>query len=226
VIAVVTGPGRGIGRAIALELAERGCDTALLGRHPDALASVAEEIALRGRRALALSCDVSCNRDLEDAASQVLAELGVPAIVVSNAGVVHRTSVLETSEEQWDEVVDVNLKGTFLTVRAFLAPMLAEKRGRFIAIGSISGTMGTPRLSAYCASKWGTIGFVKSLAEELRGTGLQSMCVVPGSVDTDMLRGSGFAPAMLPTDVAKIVAFAALDAPAAMNGSCVEAFGP
>ena len=86
--------------------------------------------------------------------------------------------------------------------------------------------MSTPRLSAYCASKWGTVGFVKSLAEELRGTGLQSMCVMPGSVDTEMLQGSGFPPLMQPADVAKIVTFAALDAPAAMNGSCIEAFGP
>jgi 3-oxoacyl-[acyl-carrier protein] reductase len=86
--------------------------------------------------------------------------------------------------------------------------------------------MGTPRLSAYCASKWGLVGLVKSLAEELRGTGLQSMCVMPGSVDTDMLRGSGFSPAMTPEDVARIVAWVALDAPDAMNGSCVDAFGP
>jgi 3-oxoacyl-[acyl-carrier protein] reductase len=86
--------------------------------------------------------------------------------------------------------------------------------------------MGTPTLSAYCASKWGTVGFVKSLAEELRGTGLQSMCVMPGSVDTDMLRGSGFSPAMQPEDVARLVGWVALEAPDAMNGSCVDAFGP
>ena len=134
--------------------------------------------------------------------------------------------VLDTTEEQWDEVLDINLKGTFLVTRAFLRPMMAERRGRFIAIGSISGTMGTPRLSAYCASKWGTVGFVKALAEELRGTGLQSMCVMPGSVDTDMLRGSGFSPTMMPEDVARVVAWVALDAPDAMNGSCVDAFGP
>ena len=130
------------------------------------------------------------------------------------------------TEEQWDEVLDVNLKGTFLVVRAFLRAMLSEKRGRFIAIGSISGTLGTKTLSAYCASKWGTVGFVKSLAEELRGTGLQAMCIHPGSVDTDMLKGSGFTAEMQPEDVARTVSFLALDAPDAMNGSCVESFGP
>lgn len=225
-IAVVTGAGRGIGRAIALELADRGCDVALLGRHQEHLASAAEEIVRRGRKAIALPCDVARSDEIETAASRVLVDLGVPRFVVANAGVAHRTSVLDTTESQWDEVLDVNLKGTFLVARAFLRPMLAERKGRFIAIGSISGTMGTPRLSAYCASKWGTIGFVKSFAEELRGSGLQSMCVMPGSVDTDMLKGSGFSPAMTAEDVARIVAWAAIEAPDAMNGSCVDAFGP
>lgn len=225
-IAVVTGAGRGIGRAIALELATRGCDVALLGRDGAALASVAAEVEAKGRRALSTGCDVARSDEVQASTTTVLNELGTPAVVVSNAGVVHRLSILDTSEEQWDEQLDVNLKGVFLFVRAFLPSMLAAKTGRFVAIGSISGTMGTPRLAAYCASKWGTIGLVKALAEELRGTGLQSMCVMPGSVATDMLRGSGFAPAMQPEDVARVVAWLALEAPSAMNGSCVEAFGP
>lgn len=225
-IAVVTGPTRGIGRAIALELAGRGVDVALLGRDSDALANVARAIEERGRRALPVACDVADARAVGAAAACVVAELGVPGVVVNNAGVVHRRSVLETSEADWDEVLDVNLKGTFLVSKAFLRPMLEARRGRFVAIGSISGTLGTPRLASYCASKWGTVGFVKSLAEELRGTGLQSMCVMPGSVDTDMLKGSGFAPAMSPDDVARLVAWVALEAPPAMNGSCVDAFGP
>ncbi len=225
-IAVVTGGGRGIGRAIAFELADRGCDVAVLGRTQETLASAAEGIVQRGRRALAFPCDVSRSEDVDAAASRILAELGVPRIVVPNAGIVHRVPLVDMSEAQWDEVLDVNLKGTFLLTRAFLRPMLAERRGRIIAIGSISGTLGTPRLTAYCAAKWGTVGFVKALAEELRGTGLQTMCVMPGSVDTDMLRGSGFSPAMTPEDVARIVAWVALDAPDAMNGSSVDAFGP
>ena len=225
-IAVVTGGGRGIGRAIALELADRGCDVAVLGRTQETLTATAEGIVQRGRRAVAIPCDVSRSEDVDAAAARVLVDLGVPRIVVSNAGVVHRVGVLDMTEEQWDDVLDINLKGTFLVTRAFLRPMLAERRGRFVAIGSISGTLGTPRLGAYCAAKWGTVGFVKSLAEELRGTGLQSMCVMPGSVDTDMLRGSGFSPAMTAEDVARIVAWVALDAPEAMNGSCVDAFGP
>jgi 3-oxoacyl-[acyl-carrier protein] reductase len=224
-IAVVTGAGRGIGRAIAIDLATRGCDVALLGKTLASLASSAEAIVRLGRRAVAIPCDVTLASEVDAAAAKVLADLGVPRVVVANAGVVHRASVVAMTEAQWDEVLDVNLKGTFLVARAFLPQMLASKTGRVIAIGSISGTIGTPQQSAYCAAKWGTVGFVKSLAEELKGSGVQTMCVMPGSVDTDMLKGSGFAPAMQPEDVARTVTFLALDAPDAMNGSCVEEFG-
>ncbi len=224
-IAAVTGAGRGIGRACALELARRGCDVALLGLHTETLASAAEAIVALGRRALVLPCDVRDARAVEDAASRTAEDLGVPRVVVANAGVVRRALVHQMTEDEWDEVVDVNLKGTFLTARAFLPKMLDARAGRVVAIASISATLGAARQSAYCAAKWGTVGFVKSLAEELRGTGLQAMCLLPGSVDTDMLRGSGFAPAMQPEDVAKSVAWLALDAPDATNGSSVEMFG-
>lgn len=225
-ISVVTGAGRGIGRAIAVDLARRGCDVALLGRSIENLAATAELVVAEGRRAVAIPCDVSSAEQTASASERVMSELGVPRVVVANAGIVRRAPVVTMSEEEWDAVLDVNLKGTFLTVRAFLSRMLDLKVGRFIAIASISATLGTPKQSAYCASKWGTVGFIKSLAEELRGTGLQAMSVMPGSVETDMLKGSGFPPVMQPEHVAKTVSFLALDAPDAMNGSNVEAFGP
>jgi len=224
--AVVTGAGRGIGRAIALTLADRGCDVALLARTVEQIEEVASAIVVRGRRAIALRCDVANAGEVARAAEQVIAEIGAPRVVVNNAGVVRRARVHEMSEEDWDHVMDVGLKGTFLVTRAFLPRMLAAKRGRIVSVSSISATLGTARQSAYAASKWGMVGFVKSLAEELRGTGLQAMCVLPGSVDTKMLEGSGFAPQMKPEDVAGTVAYAALDAPDAMNGSAIEIFGP
>ena len=225
-IAVVTGAGRGIGRAISVDLAKRGCDIALLGRTTESLAGAAEEVVSLGRLAVAVPCDVADPAAVETAAARVLADLGVPDVVVANAGVVHRAPVQTMTDAEWDLVLDVNLKGTFLVTRAFLPRMLDLRRGRFIAIGSISSTLGTASQSAYCAAKWGTVGFMKSLAEELRGTGLQAMCVMPGSVDTDMLKGSGFAAVMQPEDVARTVTFLALDAPDAMNASAVELFGP
>ncbi len=224
-VAVVTGAGRGIGRAIAIDLARRGLDVALLARTEADVADVAALVVAEGQRALALRCDVTIANDVVKAAERVLGELGVPEVVVANAGVVKRALLTEMDEADWDHVLDVNLKGTFLTARAFIAPMVEHHRGRFIALGSISSTVGTARHSAYCASKWGVVGFVKSLAEEIRGSGVQAMVVMPGSVDTDMLQGSGFEPQMTAAAVAKLVTFAALDAPDAMNGSALEMFG-
>ncbi|HEY1959979.1 MAG TPA: SDR family NAD(P)-dependent oxidoreductase [Polyangiaceae bacterium] len=222
----MTGAGRGIGRAVAVELARRGADVALLARTKSELDETAALVEKSGRRALAVPCDVANADDVGRAAASVEKELGAPAIAIANAGVVRRARVDEMSEADWDHVVDVNLKGVFLTARAFVPKMRAHGSGRFIAVGSISSTLGTARQSAYCAAKWGALGFVKSLAEELRGTGVQAMIVLPGSVDTAMLAGSGFDPLMSALDVAKVIAFAALDAPAAMNGSAIEMFGP
>jgi 3-oxoacyl-[acyl-carrier protein] reductase len=225
-VAVVTGAGRGIGRAVAQRLAARGHAVALLARTVPELEATAAAIVASGARALTLRCDVANAGEVQHAAERVLAELGPPDVVVNNAGIVRRAAVAEMSEADWDAVVDVNLKGAFLVTRAFLPRMLERRRGRFVAVASISSTLGTPRLSAYCAAKWGVVGFTKALAEELRGTGLQAMCVLPGSVDTEMLVGSGFSPAMTADEVAGTVVYAALDAPSAMNGSAVEVFGP
>lgn len=225
-VAVVTGAGRGIGHAVALELARRGYDLALLGRTVEDLARAAAEVTALGRRALTLSCDVSRSDQVAAAAATIFREFGAPRVVVNNAGIVRRGRVATLSEADWDAVIAVNLKGTFLVTRAFLPSMLEKRDGRCVAIASISATLGTPELSAYCAAKWGVVGFTKALAEELRGTGVQALCVLPGSVDTEMLKESTFPAQMTPEHVAGVVAYAALDAPSAMNGSAIELFGP
>jgi 3-oxoacyl-[acyl-carrier protein] reductase len=223
----VTGAGRGIGRATALELARRGLDVALLGRTEETLRATAAEAERAGVRALVARADVGVEADVRGAVDAVLANLGTPRIVVHNAGIAGRRGrVEETSAAEWDAVMAVNLRGPFLVTRAFLPSMRATAAGRFVILGSISSTLGTAGLAAYCASKWGAVGFTKSLAEELRGSGLQALAVLPGSVDTPMVKVGGFPPQMSPEDVARLVAFAALDAPDAMNGSAVECFGP
>ena len=224
--AVVTGASRGVGRAAALALASRGLDVALLARTADDLARVAEAVTQCGVAALPVRCDVTREADVSAAAARVLERFGAPEVVVNNAGVIRRAAVHEMSLEDFRLVVDANLTSTFLVTRAFLPPMLKRGRGRLIQIASISSTLGSPRASAYCAAKWGVVGFTKSLSEELRGTGLSAMSILPGSVDTSMLEGSGFGPQMTPEDVAKTIVYAALDAPSAMNGSSLEMFGP
>jgi 3-oxoacyl-[acyl-carrier protein] reductase len=224
-VAFVSGAGRGIGRATAIALAKRGLDVALVSRTATELEETLSLVVAEGRRAVFVRCDVGSSKDVREAAARVHADLGVPRIVVCAAGIVRRSNVVDTSDEAWDEVVRTNLYGTFHCARAFVPGMLARKQGRFIAVSSISATIGSPRQASYAASKWAVDGFVKSLSAELSGTGVQAMSVRPGSVDTKMLEGSGFKPEMSADDVAKLVVFAALDAPDAMNGSAVEMFG-
>jgi len=224
-VAVVTGPSRGIGRATATLLAKRGLDVALLGRPSVGLDGAARDVEAAGGRALVVPCDVIDEQLVASAAERVSATLGVPDVVVNNAGIVKRRSIEETTPRDWDEVFAVNLRGAFLVTRAFLPRMRERNAGRFVFVSSISATLGSAGNAAYAASKWGLSGFAKSLAEELRGSPLISCAILPGSVDTEMLMGSGFAPAMSAEDVAGTIAYLALDAPASMNGSLVESFG-
>jgi 3-oxoacyl-[acyl-carrier protein] reductase len=223
--AIVTGAAKGIGRATALALARRGLDVALWNHTLAGDAELALEIESLGVRALVVACDVSSAKDVDRAAKSTLDAHGTPRVVVNNAGIVHRATIEETSEADWDRVLDVNLKGPFLVTRALLPSMRARKTGRIVNVASLSATIGSPRQASYAASKWGLVGFTKSLAEELRGSGVQAVAVNPGSVDTDMLVGSGFAPAMSADDVARLVVWAALDAPDAVHGAAIDAFG-
>ncbi|NUP07254.1 MAG: SDR family oxidoreductase [Polyangiaceae bacterium] len=225
-VAVVTGASRGIGRAIAIALARRDLKIALLGRPSQNLEATCNEVRSLGVAARTFACDVADEAQVRQAADELVSTLGVPEVVVNNAGIVRRGMLVEeTSTDAWDDVIAINLRGPFLVSRALLPAMKRRGSGRLIHIGSISSTIGCARNASYAASKWGLVGFAKSLAEELRGTGLISVAVLPGSVDTDMLRGSGFDPVMAPSDVAKTVEYLALDAPAAVNGSAIELFG-
>jgi 3-oxoacyl-[acyl-carrier protein] reductase len=119
----------------------------------------------------------------------------------------------------------VNLTAPFVLTRALLPAMRARRSGRIVFVASISSTLGTAKLSAYCASKWGIVGFMKSLAEELSDSGLMTCAVLPGSVDTRMLTGSVFPPRMSADDVARTLLHYAFDAPLAHNGASIEMFG-
>jgi 3-oxoacyl-[acyl-carrier protein] reductase len=225
-VVLITGAGRGVGRATALKLAKRGVELALLGRpSPQHAQAVALFRQVSGKSAFEVFADFQDAAALEAAAQRVVAELGAPSVVVHNAGVVVRARIEDTTIAAWDEQLDVNLRAPFVLTRALLPAMRAAKRGRFVFIGSISGTLGSPGAAAYAASKWGLTGFVKSLAEELSDSGLMACAVLPGSIDTDMLKGSPFPPRMSADDVAKSVEFLALDAPLAHNGAVIEMFG-
>ncbi len=222
--AVVTGASRGIGRAVALALGARGLDLVAVSRTQAGLDETAAWLHVGGRRAMTVSCDVGSAVEVQRLAEQVAA-WGAPDVIVHCAGVIRRAHIEEMTEADWDVTLDTNLKGVFLVTRAFLPGMKARRSGRIVVVGSISSTLGTARASAYCASKWGVVGFTKALAEEVRKTGIMVSGILPGSVDTDMLKGSGFSPEMTPEEVSRAIVFLALDAPDSMNGSVVEMFG-
>ncbi|MSP24053.1 MAG: SDR family oxidoreductase [Myxococcales bacterium] len=225
-LAVVTGASRGIGRATALALARRGCSLALVGRPTPKLASVAAECIALGVRAACHACELEDPEAITLAAAAIQNTQGSPDIVINNAAeLVFGPLLHETSLTEWDRTMAVNLRAPFLLCRALMPAMLAQKRGRFVHVASISSTIGCTRAGAYATSKWGLVGFSKSLAEELRGTGLVSVAVLPGSVDTEMLAATPFSPQMTANDVANVIVYYALDAPAAVQGAAVELFG-
>jgi NAD(P)-dependent dehydrogenase (short-subunit alcohol dehydrogenase family) len=219
--AVVTGGGRGIGAAVARALTARGLRVTVFARTAWQL----DEVVRSGGAALAVAGDVRRPEDLRRLREEHERRLETPEVLVLCAGILLRGPLEDLSAQAFREVLDVNLVGPFLCAREFLPGMKARGRGRIVTLASISGTLGTPEASSYNASKWGLIGLTKCLAEELRGTGVQCLAVSPGSTDTEMLARTPFPPQMKPEDVAKVVVFAALDAPDAMTGSNLEVFG-
>ena len=225
--AVVTGSSRGIGLAIAERFADEGARVAICGRDEDTLSRAAALITRRrvGAEVTWVRCDVSRVADARHLHAAVDKALGVPDLLVNTAGVVVRKPLDELSEDEWDHVLGANLKGTFNVTRVFLPQMRARRSGRIVNVASISGRQGTARLTAYCAAKHGVVGFTRALAEETREAGIQVNALCPGSVDTDMLKGSGFPPSMTALDVAGVALYLAADAPTALTGSCVDVFG-
>jgi NAD(P)-dependent dehydrogenase (short-subunit alcohol dehydrogenase family) len=206
---------------VARALSARGLAVTVFAR----TAAEVERVVAERAAALAVAGDV---RREEDVARLVAAHeraLGPVDVLVNDAGIVARGLAEELSPATFREVLDVNLTGAFLCARAVIPGMKARGAGRIVNVASISGTLGTAGASAYNASKWGLIGLTKCLAEELRAHGVQCLSVSPGSVDTEMLRKTPYPPDMAPDDVARVVVFAALDAPRAMTGANVEVFG-
>jgi NAD(P)-dependent dehydrogenase (short-subunit alcohol dehydrogenase family) len=219
--AIVTGGGRGIGAAVARALTARGLRVTAFARTARQL----DEVVRAGGAALAVVGDVRSEADVRRLREEHERTLGPVDILVNGAGILVRGPAEDLSAEAFREVLDVNLVGAFLCAREVIPGMKARRRGRIVNLASISGTLGTPLASPYNASKWGLIGLTKCLAEELRDAGVQCLSVSPGSVDTEMLARTPFPPRMRPDEVARVVAFAALDAPDAMTGSNLEVFG-
>lgn len=224
-VALVSGASRGIGRAIACSLAREGADLVLCATSKEGTERIGREVVALGRRALAVACDVGKAEQVEALVRAALEAFGRVDVLVNNAGIAPRAEIGRMTDADFDRVLQVNLAGPFYLARRLVPRMVERGGGRIINVSSISGTLGTPRLSAYCASKWGLNGLTQALAAELKQAGIMVCAVLPGSVDTDMLEGSGFEPGMTAEQVAGVVRFLCAEAPFAMTGSLVEVFG-
>jgi 3-oxoacyl-[acyl-carrier protein] reductase len=185
-IAVVTGAGRGIGRAIALQFAAEGADVVCVSRTAENSEKVAAEVRAAGRKAWALAVDVSDGAAVNAASAKILAEAGRVDILVNNAGVTRDGLLMRMSDEDWDVVLNTNLKGAFHFTRAFSRSFIKQRSGRIINIASIIGLIGNAGQCNYAASKAALIGLTKSIARELASRGITVNAVAPGFVETDM----------------------------------------
>jgi 3-oxoacyl-[acyl-carrier protein] reductase len=185
-IAVVTGAGRGIGRAIALKLAAEGAAVACVSRTAENSEKIAAEIRAAGGKAWAYAVDVADATAVNAAGEKILADAGRIDILVNNAGVTRDGLLMKMSEADWDIVLDTNLKGAFLFTKAFSRTLLKQRSGRVINITSVAGIAGNAGQANYASSKAGLIGFTKSLAREFAGRGVTVNAIAPGFTETDM----------------------------------------
>ncbi len=186
-VAIVTGSGRGIGRAIALKLAEVGA-TVVVNDIGEAspVDSVVEEIKATGGQSLAVLADVSKSPDVAGLVETTVSTFGKVDILVNNAGITRDQLIMRMSDEEWDKVLSVNLKSVFLCTRAVVRHMLRQRWGRIISIASIVGLVGNPGQANYASAKAGIIGFTRTIAKEVAARGITANAIAPGFIDTEM----------------------------------------
>lgn len=234
----MTGAGRGIGRAIALTLAECGADVVVnYSASKEAAEETVKEIEKMGRRALALQADISKEEDCERLFAQTVEAFGGVDILVNNGGITRDNLAVRMSEAEFDAVIDTNLKGAFFCMKLAGKIMMKKRSGRIISISSISGVKGNAGQINYCAAKAGVIGMTKCLARELASRGVTVNAVAPGYIDTDMtavlpqkVKDAVLAQIPLgrmgkPEDIARTVAFLASEHAGYITGQVIQVDG-
>lgn len=237
-VALVTGASRGIGRAIAIGLAEAGADVVVNYAGSEAAAAeVVQAIEALGRKSFKVKANVGSVQEVEEMFKLVLEAFGRIDILVNNAGITRDNLIMRMKEEEFDQVIETNLKGVFNCVKAATRPMMKQRSGRIINISSVVGAMGNAGQMNYVAAKAGVIGMTKSAAKELASRGINVNCVAPGFIETDMtdklaedLRSQLASQVPLarlgqPEDIAKAVIFLASDDSSYMTGQTLHVDG-
>jgi 3-oxoacyl-[acyl-carrier protein] reductase len=216
-VALVTGAGRGIGRAIALSLAKTGCRVVLTARTATQLESVQSEIQGNGGHALSVPSDLTRDEEIDRLVAETQRCYGAVDILINNAGWGKKSTVVRANVSDWDQTLRVNLRAPMVLVRLLLPSMIEQKSGAVINISSVSGKSGEAGSSAYAASKFGMIGFTQSLYEEVREYGIKVSVILPGFVDTPMIphvKHLDRSKMIRPEDVAEAVLFVLNSSPA------------
>jgi 3-oxoacyl-[acyl-carrier protein] reductase len=236
-VAIVTGSARGIGKAIASALARHGADVVISDVDEAGARATAGEIEALGRRSLAVRCDVSKRDQVEALIASTIAALGRLDILVNNAGITRDTLLVRMSEEQWDLVLDINLKGTFFGCQAAARPMMKARAGKIVNVASITGIIGNAGQANYSASKAGVIALTRTVAKELASRNIQVNAIAPGFIETEMtrdlpekareafLQNIPLGRAGTPEDVAQLVCFLASPASSYITGQCITIDG-
>jgi 3-oxoacyl-[acyl-carrier protein] reductase len=185
-VALVTGAAQGIGKAIALLLAQNGADVVISDINLEKAQETADEVQGMGRRSLAIKVNVADLKEVEQMVENIVGQLGRIDILVNNAGITRDRLILRMTEEDWDAVLDVNLKGTFNCTKAAIRYMSKQKSGKIVSIASVTGEMGNPGQANYGASKAGVIGFTKTIAREFAARGINVNAIAPGYIQTAM----------------------------------------
>ncbi|MDX1765280.1 MAG: 3-oxoacyl-[acyl-carrier-protein] reductase [bacterium] len=236
-VALITGSAQGIGKAIAMTLAGEGADCVITDVNVDMAEKTAREIGALGRRAIAVRGNVADSEEVAGLIKRSMEEMGKIDILVNNAGITRDGLLMRMKDADWDLVLDINLKGSFLCTRAVARPMMKQRSGRIINIASIVGAMGNAGQANYTASKAGLIGLTKTTARELASRGITCNAVAPGFIDTAMTQALSddvkeSLYAQIPMgrlgtseDVARAVAFLASDGAAYITGQVIHVNG-
>jgi len=236
-IALVTGAARGLGRLIAETFAQCGAKVACVDVNTDLLEATVGSINDAGGVATAHGCDVTDSARVNEVVDEVVTQWGGLQILVNNAGITRDGLIMRMKDDQWDSVLAINLRGTFLFTRAACKPLIKGRRGRIINIASVSGLMGNPGQANYSASKAGVIGLTRTVAMELAGRNITVNAVAPGFIQTDMTADLGeeliekivgqvpLGRLGQPRDVADAVLFLASDAASYITGQVITVDG-